>query len=236
MKNYPKRLEGMVTKARMKRYRKKLVEMSPTELQSFEIIADVEDNFQKILKRTAKRKGCFLGGDGNLNRPEGFAKRSGQRSGQVEEFCGAVTQEIENLIIKKYGKSVGVAEQGKYSGEGAEYSVDYNPREKTVSHEWFRLADGTIIDGAGGQFVDERTTVKNEDRLRIITCDDPRQAWYNPVEPVGKGTLETNIKTCPICAGGLVGGKCPSTDVHMAMKLKKQGMSHEEALRAVGLR
>ncbi|MCP6727109.1 MAG: hypothetical protein KJI69_03735 [Patescibacteria group bacterium] len=236
MKNYPKRLEGMVTKARMKRYRKKLLEMTPTELQSFEIIADVEDNFQKILKRTAKRKGCFLGGDGNLNRPEGFAERTGQRSGQVEEFCGAVTEEIENLIFKKYGKSVGVAEQGHYTGEGVENSVDYDKVNKEVTHEWFRLADGTIIDGAGGQFVDERRTVRNEDRLRIITCDDPRQKWYEPYEAVGKGKLETKIKLCPICAGGLTRGKCPSTDVHRAMELVKQGVPAQEARRRVGLR
>ena len=220
-KNIPKRLEGMVAE-RMKRY--KFVEMAPQEVLSLEIITDVEDNFTKILRRTAKNKACFFV-DGNLMRPDVVAERHGSKKGQIEEFCGAVTDQLEKFIWRKYGKKAGCAEQGQYNGEGAENSTDFNQIEKTVKHEWFRLADGTIIDGAGGQFVDERKTVKNEDRLRIIFSDDPRQNWYNP-----------DSKICDLCGGRLMGGKCPSTDVHRAMALVKAGVPIEEARRQVGLR
>lgn len=209
---------------RIPRIRKKLVEMSPQELLSLEIITDVEDNFSKILKRTAKNKACFFV-EGNLMRPDVVAERHGSTKGQIEEFCGAVTDQLEKFIWRKYGKKAGCAEQGQYNGEGAENSTDFNQIEKTVKHEWFRLADGTIIDGAGGQFVDERKTVRNEDRLRIIFPDDPRQNWYNP-----------DTKICDLCGGRLMGGKCPSTDVHKAMALVKAGVPIEEARRQVGLR
>lgn len=199
--------------------------MSPLELKSLEIIADVEDNFNKILKRTAKNKACFFV-EGNLMRPDVVAERHGLKvKGQIEEFCGAVTDQIEKFVWKNYGKSAGCPEQGQYTGEGAGNSVGFNPFEGSVKHEWFRLADGTIIDGAGGQFVDERKTVKNEDRLRIILPDDPRQNWYNP-----------DSRICDLCGGRLIGGKCPSTDVHRAMELMKSGMSLDEARKQVGIR
>jgi hypothetical protein len=210
-------------KKRYARYRKKQVEMSPIELQSLEIVADVEENFPKLLKKTAKNKACFFV-EGNLMRPDVVAKRHGTKSGQIEEFCGAVTDQIEKFVWKNYGKQAGCPEQGQYTGEGANNSTDFNPIEKTVKHEWFRLADGTIIDGAGGQFVDERKSVENQDRLRIIFPDDPRQNWYNP-----------DSKICNLCGGRLIGGKCPTPEVDKAIALMKKGLTREEAMKQAGI-
>ena len=53
----------------------------------------------------------------------------------------------------------------------------YKKLHNGIQHEWLKLDDGTIIDGAYGQMLPRK--VKNIfERLAIIPPDDPRQKWY----------------------------------------------------------
>ena len=194
-----------------------------------EIVGDIEENFDGILARTAMNKNCKIE-RGKLIRLGDSDEDLLPEGTQVEEICGAVTDQIEKFIEKKYGKNVGCAEQGMYTGEGAKNSAGFVPSigeggGSEVRHEWIRLEDGTIIDGAGGQFVSDRESVTDEDRLRIISPDDPRQKWYNP-----------DSKVCKICGGRLVGGKCPSPIADKVLTLVDKGFSIEEAKEMVGMK
>ena len=58
------------------------------------------------------------------------------------------------------------------------YDNGYKKAIFGIGHEWLKLGDGTIIDGAYGQFLPRK--VKNIfERIAIIPPDDPRQKWYN---------------------------------------------------------
>ena len=68
----------------------------------------------------------------------------------------------------------------------------YSLKEGGVGHAWVRLDDGTIIDGASGQFMGERSmggrgrirspSVKHRNRLRIIPPNSKLQQYYE-VDP-----------------------------------------------------
>ena len=58
------------------------------------------------------------------------------------------------------------------------YDNGYKKMIHGIGHEWLKLGDGTIIDGAYGQFLPRK--VKNiYERIAIIPPNDPRQKWYN---------------------------------------------------------
>ena len=78
---------------RMKRYRKKLVDMSPAEIQSLEIVGDIEENFDGILARTAMNKNCKIE-RGKLIRLGDSDEDLLPEGTQVEEICGAVTDHV----------------------------------------------------------------------------------------------------------------------------------------------
>ncbi len=199
------------------------VDITPEEIEFqdklIEIEADIETNFDDILFRTALNKRCKFEG-GKLIRTELTKDDAGllPEGTQVEEFCGAVTDELGKFITKKYGKGIACEERGTYTGDDLENSAGFNLVGQEVKHEWIRLPDGTIIDASAGQFVEDKDSITNEDRLRIISPDDPRQDWYNP-----------DSKICELCGGRLVGGKCPSPDVDAIMKLVNTGLTVDEA-------
>lgn len=183
------------------------------------VAKEIDSDYNKIIKRTAKAKGCFLKPNGDFERIK-RQKTNGETITfeKVEAFCGASTDVLEKFIHKKYGKNFGEAEVGLYVADDAKNSESFNPFQKAVKHEWFRLPDGTIIDGSAGQFKEDQKALGKDDRLRIIPPDDPRQKWYNP-----------DKKICELCGGRLIGGKCPSPDVDKIMKLINTGLTVEEA-------
>ena len=124
-----------------------------------------------------------------------------------DENCGLST----DTIIKKlesYGLDPGDPEEndpdfkeaemwrenGIYTGPGRERSMAKPHPELPpgdVAHAWVRLADGTIIDGASGQFMGEEKgynpkgenfkstrNIKHRNRLRIIHPDSKLQKYY----------------------------------------------------------
>ncbi|MCP6727214.1 MAG: hypothetical protein KJI69_04260 [Patescibacteria group bacterium] len=184
-----------------------------------EIEADIEANFDDILFKTALNKRCDFK-EGKLIRTKLTKDDQGllPEGTQIEEFCGAVTDELGKFITKKYGKGIACEERGVYTGDDKENSAGFNRIAGEVQHEWIRLPDGTIIDASAGQFVEDKDSVTNEDRLRIISPEDPRQDWYNP-----------NSKMCNLCGARLIAGKCPSPDVDAIMKLVNTGLTVDEA-------
>lgn len=192
------------------------------ELQAIQ--TDIVNNFDDILFKTSLSKGCDIK-DGKLIRtklteetpallPEGT---------QIEEFCGAITGELTKFIIENYGEGFACEEKGVYVGDDKENSAGFNKLDGQVQHEWIRLADGTIVDASAGQFVEDKDSITNEDRLRIITPDDPRQDWYSP-------NSGAHAKMCTLCGGRLISGKCDSPMADAIMKLhKEEGLTIEQA-------
>jgi hypothetical protein len=159
-----------------------------------------DDDYKKIYKLTGKKKGCFT--------PDtGFVKPKIDKNGnlvRVEAVCGASTSAFEDYLKKKTGKKYGVAEQGHYIGNDKTNSEAYNPIEKVVTHEWLRLPDGTIIDGARGQFIPDnlsRNDLNKNDRLKFIPPMSPEQgAYYLRKKCSGCGSmLSQGVKNCPTC-------------------------------------
>jgi len=166
------------------------------------VAKEIDNDYNKIIKRTAKAKGCFLKPNGDFERIK-RQKTNGETITieKVEAFCGASTDVLEKFIHKKYGKNFGKAEVGVYLGEDGKNSESYNPIEKQLLHEWFRLPDGTIIDGSAGQFKQDQKGLGKDDRLRIIPPDDPKQKDY--VEESFCNTcgsrLDPRRKICQTC-------------------------------------
>jgi hypothetical protein len=161
----------------------------------------IDNNYNKIYKLTGKKKGCFT--------PDtGFIKPKFDKNGnlvKVEAVCGASTSALEDLLGKQFGKkNIGNAEQGHFIGHGKENSEGYNQFENVVEHEWLRLPDGTIVDGARGQFIKDnlkRNDLSKKDRMKLIHPMSPEQgAYYNRKLCKGCGSMLSHGEyDCPTC-------------------------------------
>ena len=172
-------------------------------LLTLDAIKHTDTNYKKLYKLTAKKKGCFPS-------PTGFVKPKFDEHGnpiKVEAVCGASTDALEDFLGKQYGKkNIGSAEIGQYIGHGKENSEGYNPYSKIVDHEWLRLKDGTIVDGARGQFIPnnlKRMDLTKSDRLKFIHPMSPEQGGYynrkmckNCGSMLSKGETVSNCPTC----------------------------------------
>ena len=163
--------------------------------QSEEAIELINDNYEKLMRSTANKKGGIFS-EGKVQRFVG--SDDDRKLENVEAFCGASTDAIETMIWKALGKHVGYAEVGYYTNEDRSNSESFNAIEDETKHEWFRLPDGTIIDNACGQFQEDNlnTELGKEHRLRIIRPDDPRQDDYQV------------FTDCPTCGTHLKNGEC----------------------------
>ena len=171
-------------------------------IQSITARKHLDDNYPKLYKLTAKKKGCIA-------RPSGFVKSSSpdilNNPIKVEAVCGASTDAVETMLGNKYGKkNIGNAEQGHYICHGKENSEGFDKTEKVVKHEWLRLPDGTIVDGARGQFIKDnlkRMDLNKQDRLKFIHPMSPEQGgYYNRKMCKGCGSMLSHGQyDCPTC-------------------------------------
>jgi len=159
-----------------------------------------DEDYNKIYKLTGKKKGCFTPTTGFARLPikDGNLQK-------VEAVCGASTSAFEDYLKKKTGKKYGIAEQGHYLGNDNVNSEAYNQIDKVVSHEWLRLPDGTIIDGARGQFIPDnlkRNDLTKDHRLKFIPPMSPEQGLYylrKECPNCGSMLSQGEIKNCPTC-------------------------------------
>lgn len=164
-------------------------------MQSEEAIELIHDNYLDLMRKTANKKGGVFA-EGKVQRFIDNGKNDTMEN--VEAFCGASTDAIENMIWDNLGKHVGHPEVGFYTNEDRSNSESFNFIEDETKHEWFRLPDGTIIDNACGQFQEDNLNKElgKEHRLRIIRPDDPRQDDYQI------------FTECPECGTHLKNGSC----------------------------
>ena len=83
-----------------------------------------------------------------------------------------------NVAISMFGDT-DINDKNKDDSKIHKFLFDngYKKLHNGIQHEWLKLDDGTIIDGAYGQMLPRK--VKNIfERLAIIPPDDPRQKWY----------------------------------------------------------
>lgn len=119
----------------------------------------LQDEFPAMMESIAKQKGCDY--------KDGKFVFKGTNT-KMETVCGATTTKLFTKL-----PDLGLSytsfkiEGGVYQGDGLLEG------EHNRGHMWIRLDDGTIIDGSHGQFKDE--VVDADDRLEIVTKDDPRQ-------------------------------------------------------------
>ena len=160
------------------------------------------DNWGGLQKLIAKQKGCDITADGNYKTNSASSvlrnKMTGKPTNYMENVCGAGS-DILTTALKNRGVKSNVV-RGRYWGKGKAKNVDtvvnkpqdtadggnivtdelrslgYDKFYPSLGHEWVALEDGTIIDGAYGQFLN-KVTDKHQ-RLQIITPDDPRNKWY----------------------------------------------------------
>ena len=127
---------------------KKLSDTHRTGLAQDTIIHD----YPSIFRKTAQNKGC-MGNEKGFTR---FDKNGNPE--KVEAVCGASTQAIHDHLKQKLGNDSSEEITGYYQGIGSEHSfaiptdLDDEGTGGMVKHEWVKLPDGTIVDGARGQF------------------------------------------------------------------------------------
>ena len=160
------------------------------------------DNWGGLQKIIAKDKGCTLDSDGNYKtyvpRSVNQNKVAGKSTNYMENVCASGSDVLVTALKNRGVKSNVVS--GRYWGKGKAKNVDaymkppqdtsdgrnvvtdklkslgYDKFYSPLKHMWVTLEDGTIIDGAYGQFLN-KVTDKHQ-RLQIITPDDPRNKWY----------------------------------------------------------
>ena len=160
------------------------------------------DNWGGLQKIIAKDKGCTLDSDGNYKtyvpRSVNQNKVAGKSTNYMENVCASGSDVLVTALKNRGVKSNVVS--GRYWGKGKAKNVDaymkppqdtsdgrnvvtdklkslgYDKFYSPLKHKWVTLEDGTIIDGAYGQFLN-KVTDKHQ-RLQIITPDDPRNKWY----------------------------------------------------------
>ncbi len=122
----------------------------------------LQEEFPDMMESIAEQKGCDY--------KEGNFVFKGTNT-KLETVCGASTTKLFSKL-----PSLGLSyssfkiEGGVYQGDGLKDG------EVNRGHQWIRLDDGTIIDGSHGQFKDEVN--HPDDRLEIVTSDDPRQVDF----------------------------------------------------------
>ena len=169
----------------LKNRKKESFQPKPVDLND-KAVELIELQYDKIFQDTAVAKeGEMVGTDIH------------HKGKKTETICGASTEAVENLIWGVFGKDFGQPEYGFYTGDDRKHSELFNGFEDELKHEWFRLPDGTIIDGACGQFEEEQEELDKSHRLRIIRPDDPRQNDY------------VLNKSCPECGTHYKGSECP---------------------------
>lgn len=143
-----------------KRRKQSLDEYSSSEYS--EQLEKLQEEFPDMMESIAKQKGCDYK-DGN------FVFKG--TNTKLETVCGASTTKLFlKLPSLGFGYDSFKIEGGTYQGDGL------MENEPNRGHQWIKLDDGTIIDGSHGQFKDEVN--HPDDRLEIITSDDPRQEDY----------------------------------------------------------
>ena len=197
---------------------KKLSDTHRTGLAQDTIIHD----YPSIFRKTAQNKGC-------MGNEKGFIRfdKNGNPE-KVEAVCGASTQAIHDHLKQKLGNDSSEEITGLYRGIGSEHSLaiptdlDDEGTGGMVKHEWIKLSDGTIVDGARGQFLKDnlkRDDLTKEDRLKFIPSMSPEQAMY---------VTRTN---CAKCGTGLLPNQscrhCKLMD-KLTKEAKKRGITVKE--------
>ena len=176
----------------------------------------INHNYPHIFRKTAQNKGC-MGNEKGFNR---FDKNGNPQ--KVEAVCGASTSAIHEHLKKKLGNDSSTEMRGFYVGLGKENSEAYNPHKKMVEHEWIKLSDGTIVDGARGQLLPnnlERNDLTKEDRLKFIPPMSPEQGFYKTRSPCKK--CASMLFPNESCSG------CKIID-ELSIESKKRGISIKE--------
>jgi len=179
----------------------KIVNKEKYDIKTKRALNNIIYDWDNIQTKIAKDKGCIIeDGHYKTNFPMSKSKNkgAGRPDDYMESVCASSATQLK-IIFDKYGLDSEV-KKGGYWGKGKSYNVDAYPSQPTddkngsnihkklndlgydklytpIKHMWLELRDGTVIDGAYGQFLEGN--VKNMyQRLSIVTPNDPRQDWY----------------------------------------------------------
>lgn len=196
------------------------MELTPAQLRAIHAKNIINKDYPTIFRTTAQKKGC-------LGNEKGFIRydKNGNPE-KVEAVCGASTEAISEHLKNKLGKDSSKRVIGYYRGIGSEHSNPIphipdqdNSTQGMVGHEWIKLPDGTIVDGARGQFLPnnlKRDDLTKKDRLKFIPPNSPEQAMY---------VVRTTCKRCGTAL--LPNQKCYGCKVfdELTREAKRRGIS-----------